>query len=91
MTGMRELKSVTEFGVKKGAFMYQVKWEEFMNHILQIDYNTIVHFNEDESDEDYDEDCILCPECEEFIYKEDFPTIKADDQYYYCPICEAGY
>ncbi len=71
--------------------MYKVEWEEFMNHILNEGYDTVVHFNENEDDENYDEDCVYCPECGDPIYREDFPEIDADNKYYYCPVCETGF
>lgn len=71
--------------------MFKVEWETLMNVIINSGYNTEVHFNEDEDDENYDDNCVYCPECNEPLYEVDFPEVPADDDGVYCPICETRF
>lgn len=71
--------------------LYEVSWDYLMNAIVNGGYSTSVHYNEDEDDENYDDNGVVCPECEEIVYEEDYPNVKTDGKYVYCPICEAAF
>ena len=68
--------------------MVRVDWEFFMNHLINEGYDVDVHYNEDEDDENYDDNCITCPECREPIYEEDYPYVMGNGTQCQCPICE---
>ena len=70
---------------------HEVEWEYLMNVLINGGYETVVHYNEDEEDENYDDNCVLCPNCGEFVYEDDYPTVPMSSECIRCPICDAEF
>lgn len=68
--------------------MIEIPWENACRVLIAETYDIEIHFNEDEEDENYDENCFYCPECGEPIYECDYPKIGASEFAVICPICD---
>ena len=66
----------------KAVPLNQIKWEEARRIVLETFGN---HLDGDPDDDP----CFYCSECEEPLYKEEFPYFRTDMYGYpICPICE---
>lgn len=62
---------------------FDMSWKEARFYVLR-------EFGEHLDGEPEDDPCFYCPECEEPLYKEDFPYFKMSfEGAPICPICEA--
>lgn len=68
--------------------MKEIPWENACRVLIAETYDIEIHFNEDEEDENYDENCFYCPECTEVVYECDYPKININNKGIVCPICE---